>query len=147
MVGTECSVGPSHSRAGRRPMRRSLAVLFLALAFCAAAVAPAAAELPVIYSGAYGYAHTGPTASPPAPTTCPGSPPPAPPPAPRRQRLVLSADRRPPAAGGPRPRHLRRPLEQLAGALAAAEEQRLVRLRPQLRLLLRQRRDRCLRGR
>src|SRR3954468_2010895 len=65
MVGTECSVGTSHSRARRRPMRRSLAVLFLALAFCAAAAAPAAAELPVIYSGAYGYAHTGPTASPP----------------------------------------------------------------------------------
>src|SRR3954469_21703349 len=46
-------------------MRRSLAVLFLALAFCAGAAAPAAAELAVIYSGAYGYAHTSPTASPP----------------------------------------------------------------------------------
>src|SRR3954454_22922107 len=64
-MGTECSAGTSHSRARRRPMRRSLAVLFLALAFCAAAAAPAAAELPVIYSGAYGYSHTSPTASPP----------------------------------------------------------------------------------
>src|SRR3954466_3762681 len=64
-MGIECSAGTSQSRARRRPMRRSLAVLFLALAFCAAAAAPAAAELPVIYSGAYGYAHTSPTASPP----------------------------------------------------------------------------------
>src|SRR3954453_18386142 len=65
MMGIECSAGISHSRARRRSMRRSLAVLFLALAFCAAAVAPAAAELPVIYSGAYGYSHTSPPASPP----------------------------------------------------------------------------------
>src|ERR1700750_1485997 len=46
-------------------MRRSLAVLFLALSFCAVAAAPALADLPVIYSGAYGYAHISPTASPP----------------------------------------------------------------------------------
>jgi triacylglycerol esterase/lipase EstA (alpha/beta hydrolase family) len=46
-------------------MRRSLAVLFFALTLCAAAAAPAAAELPVIYSGAYGYAHTSPNTSPP----------------------------------------------------------------------------------
>src|SRR3954466_12553756 len=64
-MGIECSAGTSQSRARRRPMRRSLAVLFLALAFCAAAAAPAAAELPVIYSGVLGYAHVSPTASPP----------------------------------------------------------------------------------
>ena len=46
-------------------MRRSLAVLFLALAVLVTTAAPAAAELPVIYSGAYGYAHVSPTASPP----------------------------------------------------------------------------------
>src|SRR6201989_1688981 len=46
-------------------MRRSLAVLFLALSFCAVAAAPASADLPVIYSGAYGYAHIAPTATPP----------------------------------------------------------------------------------
>lgn len=46
-------------------MRRSLAVLFLALAALVTTAAPAAAELPVIYSGAYGYAHVSPTASPP----------------------------------------------------------------------------------
>jgi triacylglycerol esterase/lipase EstA (alpha/beta hydrolase family) len=46
-------------------MRRSLSVLLLALSFCLTAVAPAAADLPVIYNGVYGYAHTSPTASPP----------------------------------------------------------------------------------
>jgi triacylglycerol esterase/lipase EstA (alpha/beta hydrolase family) len=46
-------------------MRRSLAVLFLALASFLTVAAPASAELPVIYSGAYGYAHVSPTASPP----------------------------------------------------------------------------------
>jgi triacylglycerol esterase/lipase EstA (alpha/beta hydrolase family) len=46
-------------------MRRSLVVLLLALGSLFVAVAPAAADLPVIYSGAYGYAHTSPTASPP----------------------------------------------------------------------------------
>jgi triacylglycerol esterase/lipase EstA (alpha/beta hydrolase family) len=46
-------------------MRRSLVVLFLALSSFLAAAAPASADLPVIYSGAYGYAHVSPTASPP----------------------------------------------------------------------------------
>jgi triacylglycerol esterase/lipase EstA (alpha/beta hydrolase family) len=46
-------------------MRRILAVLSCVLSFCAVAAAPALADLPVIYSGAYGYAHTSPTASPP----------------------------------------------------------------------------------
>jgi triacylglycerol esterase/lipase EstA (alpha/beta hydrolase family) len=46
-------------------MRRILAVLSCALSFCALAAAPAYADLPVIYSGAYGYAHVSPTASPP----------------------------------------------------------------------------------
>jgi triacylglycerol esterase/lipase EstA (alpha/beta hydrolase family) len=46
-------------------MRRSLAVLFLALTALVTTAAPAAAELPVIYSGTYGYAHVSPTASPP----------------------------------------------------------------------------------
>src|SRR3954451_12250661 len=46
-------------------MRRVLAVVSCVLSFCAAAAAPASAALPVIYSGAYGYAHTSPTASPP----------------------------------------------------------------------------------
>jgi len=46
-------------------MRRSLAVLVLALSFSAAAAAPASADLPVIWNGVYGYAHTSPTASPP----------------------------------------------------------------------------------
>jgi triacylglycerol esterase/lipase EstA (alpha/beta hydrolase family) len=45
-------------------MRCILAVLACALSFCAAA-APASADLPVVYSGAYGYAHVSPTASPP----------------------------------------------------------------------------------
>jgi len=45
-------------------MRRVLVVLFCVLSFCAAAV-PASADLPVIYSGAYGYARVSPTASPP----------------------------------------------------------------------------------
>ena len=65
----------------------------------------------------------------------------------RRQRLELQTERRPPAPGRPRPRHLRRHVEQLAGDLAAAEEQRLLRLRAQLRRLQRQRRDRRLRRR
>ncbi|HET9592922.1 MAG TPA: alpha/beta fold hydrolase [Solirubrobacterales bacterium] len=46
-------------------MRRTLVVISCVLSFCAVAAAPAAAELPVIYSGAYGYAHVSPTASPP----------------------------------------------------------------------------------
>jgi triacylglycerol esterase/lipase EstA (alpha/beta hydrolase family) len=46
-------------------MRRILAVLFLVLSSFLAAAAPASADLPVIYSGAYGYAHVSPTASPP----------------------------------------------------------------------------------
>src|SRR3954454_2951859 len=46
-------------------MRRILVTLSCVLSFCAVAAAPASADLPVIYSGAYGYAHTSPTASPP----------------------------------------------------------------------------------
>ena len=46
-------------------MRRSLVVLFLALSSLFVVAAPASADLPVIYSGAYGYAHVSPTASPP----------------------------------------------------------------------------------
>ncbi|MGN6258846.1 MAG: esterase/lipase family protein [Solirubrobacterales bacterium] len=46
-------------------MRRILAVLSCAVVFCGLAAAPAYADLPVIYSGAYGYAHESPTASPP----------------------------------------------------------------------------------
>lgn len=46
-------------------MRRSLVVLVLALSSLVVAVAPASADLPVVYSGAYGYAHVSPTASPP----------------------------------------------------------------------------------
>src|SRR6478672_362545 len=46
-------------------MRRTLVVLFLALSAIFIAAAPASADLPVIYSGAYGYAHVSPTASPP----------------------------------------------------------------------------------
>ena len=46
-------------------MRRTLTILFLALSFCLAAVAPASAALPVVFNGVYGYAHTSPTASPP----------------------------------------------------------------------------------
>jgi len=46
-------------------MRRVLAVISCVLSFCAVAAAPASADLPVIYSGAYGYAHTTPTGSPP----------------------------------------------------------------------------------
>lgn len=46
-------------------MRRSIAVLFLAVAALASTAAPANAELPVIYNGTYGYAHVSPTASPP----------------------------------------------------------------------------------
>jgi hypothetical protein len=50
----------------------------------------------------------------------------------RRQRLELRAERRAPAARRARPRHVREPLEQLAGALAAAEGQRLLHLRARL---------------
>ena len=46
-------------------MRRTLVVLFLALGSLFVVTAPASADLPVIYSGAYGYAHTSPSASPP----------------------------------------------------------------------------------
>jgi triacylglycerol esterase/lipase EstA (alpha/beta hydrolase family) len=46
-------------------MRRSLPVLLLSLILLAAVAAPARADLPVIYNGVYGYAHTHPTASPP----------------------------------------------------------------------------------
>lgn len=46
-------------------MRRSLPVLLLALALLAVVAAPARADLPVIWNGIYGYAHTHPTASPP----------------------------------------------------------------------------------
>lgn len=45
-------------------MRRTLSLLLVALTMLIAA-APARAELPVIFNGAYGYAHTHPTASPP----------------------------------------------------------------------------------
>lgn len=46
-------------------MRRSLPTLLLALVLLAAIAAPARADLPVIWNGVYGYAHTSPTASPP----------------------------------------------------------------------------------
>ena len=46
-------------------MRRILVALSFVLGLWALAAAPAQAELPVIYSGAYGYAHVSPTASPP----------------------------------------------------------------------------------
>jgi triacylglycerol esterase/lipase EstA (alpha/beta hydrolase family) len=46
-------------------MRRSLPVLLLSLALLAVFAAPARAQLPVIWNGVYGYAHTHPTASPP----------------------------------------------------------------------------------
>lgn len=46
-------------------MRRCLPVLFLVFALMAALAAPARADLPVIWNGIYGYAHTHPTASPP----------------------------------------------------------------------------------
>lgn len=46
-------------------MRRSLPVLLLALALSVALAAPTRADLPVIWNGVYGYAHTHPTASPP----------------------------------------------------------------------------------
>jgi triacylglycerol esterase/lipase EstA (alpha/beta hydrolase family) len=46
-------------------MRRTLSALFFALALLTAVAAPAHAQLPVIYNGIYGYAHTSPTASPP----------------------------------------------------------------------------------
>jgi triacylglycerol esterase/lipase EstA (alpha/beta hydrolase family) len=45
-------------------MRRTLPLLLVALTMLIAA-APARAELPVIFNGVYGYAHTHPTASPP----------------------------------------------------------------------------------
>jgi triacylglycerol esterase/lipase EstA (alpha/beta hydrolase family) len=46
-------------------MRRILPVLFLSFVLLAAVAAPARADLPVIWNGVYGYAHTHPTASPP----------------------------------------------------------------------------------
>jgi triacylglycerol esterase/lipase EstA (alpha/beta hydrolase family) len=46
-------------------MRRPVPVLFAALALTLSAAAPAAAQLPVIYNGALGYAQVSPTASPP----------------------------------------------------------------------------------
>jgi triacylglycerol esterase/lipase EstA (alpha/beta hydrolase family) len=46
-------------------MRRSLPILLLVLALLAAFAVPARADLPVIWNGVYGYAHTSPTASPP----------------------------------------------------------------------------------
>jgi triacylglycerol esterase/lipase EstA (alpha/beta hydrolase family) len=46
-------------------MRRTLPVLLLSLVVLAAVAAPARADLPVIWNGIYGYAHTHPTASPP----------------------------------------------------------------------------------
>ncbi|MFL5898161.1 MAG: esterase/lipase family protein [Solirubrobacterales bacterium] len=45
--------------------RRTLATLLCALSLGAIAAAPAYADLPVVYSGGYGYAHASPTASPP----------------------------------------------------------------------------------
>lgn len=46
-------------------MRRTLIVLMLALSLLIGVAAPARADLPVIYNGVYGYAHTSPIASPP----------------------------------------------------------------------------------
>jgi triacylglycerol esterase/lipase EstA (alpha/beta hydrolase family) len=46
-------------------MRRSLPVLLVSLVLLAVVAAPARADLPVIWNGIYGYAHTHPTASPP----------------------------------------------------------------------------------
>lgn len=46
-------------------MRRTLIALLLAVAALTATAAPATAQLPVIWNGIYGYAHTHPTASPP----------------------------------------------------------------------------------
>jgi triacylglycerol esterase/lipase EstA (alpha/beta hydrolase family) len=46
-------------------MRRSLSLFLLAVALLVATAAPARADLPVIWNGFYGYAHTSPTASPP----------------------------------------------------------------------------------
>lgn len=46
-------------------MRRCLPILFLVFSLMAALAAPARADLPVIWNGIYGYAHTHPTASPP----------------------------------------------------------------------------------
>jgi pimeloyl-ACP methyl ester carboxylesterase len=46
-------------------MRRTFVVLMFALALLVGVAAPARADLPVIYNGVYGYAHTSPTASPP----------------------------------------------------------------------------------
>ena len=45
-------------------MRRTLSALLLALVLLVAVAAPARADLPVIWNGVYGYAHTSPTASP-----------------------------------------------------------------------------------
>ena len=65
----------------------------------------------------------------------------------RRQQLVVQAFRRASRAGGPRARHVRRHVRQLAGAVAAALRQRLLRVRAQLRLLQRQRLARRVRHR
>ena len=65
----------------------------------------------------------------------------------RRQQLVVQAVGRPSGPGDPGPRHVRRHVRQLAGPLAAAVRQRLLRVRAQLRLLQRQRRARHLRDR
>lgn len=46
-------------------MRRSLPLSLLLIALLAIFAAPARADLPVIWNGVYGYAHTSPTASPP----------------------------------------------------------------------------------
>lgn len=46
-------------------MRRTLAVLAMAMAMLGLGAGSAQADLPVIYNGVYGYAHTSPTASPP----------------------------------------------------------------------------------
>src|SRR5689334_19409702 len=56
------SIGINGLRSPR--MRRLLPLLALLIAFFAAA-APARADLPVVWNGVYGYAHTSPTASPP----------------------------------------------------------------------------------
>lgn len=46
-------------------MRRSLSLTLLLVALLAVFAAPARADLPVIWNGVYGYAHTSPSASPP----------------------------------------------------------------------------------
>ena len=109
---------------------RILAVCALALLGIATCAGSASAQLPVLATMDRRLRHTSPTASPPG-----------------ANDWSLQAERRPPAAGRARPRHLRRHVRQLAGALAAAGQQRLLRLRAQLRLLRRQRRARHLRDR